>query len=334
MIRYATVGTSAITEKFIAACKLTGRFELSSVYSRKVSTGVPFADRMGCNNVVTKLSSLAKDKNIDAVYIASPNSLHFAQSKLMLEHGKHVICEKPIVTGGTYYRELKHIADSHGVIYMEAMPPRFAESRDAVHEALRKIGKISSARIDYCQLSARYGELLSGKLPNIFNMSLHGGTLMDLGVYCVQGAVDLFGVPKDIYAKASFLECGADGAGTAIFDYGDFLATLTYSKIGQSAIGSEIVGDKGTLRIGMISQYADVTLIQDGVEEKICGVPDRARLLSGEADRFADFILYGKRMSHEYDEVSQQTYNVQFCMDKIKKSAGIQYKRLKKEVSI
>lgn len=331
MIRYATVGTSAITEKFIAGCERTGKYIHAAVYSRKQETGEEFASRVGCSRVITDLSELARDEDIDAVYIASPNYYHFMQSKLMLENGKHVICEKPIASAAGYYRELRHIAEDNGVIYMEAMPPRFAKSRAAVLEALKKIGKISAARIDYCQLSSRYMQLKSGSLPNIFNMSLHAGALMDLGVYCVNGAVDLFGVPNDIYAKASMLDCGCDGAGTAVFDYGDFSATLTYSKIGQSALGSEIIGDKGTLKIGLISQYADVTLITEHGEERICDIPERPDLLAGEADAFADFIIK-KTSSEEYEQVCKQTYEVLHCMDKIKQAAELKYKRLKKDV--
>ena len=325
MIRYATVGTSAITEKFIAGCALSGRFIHEAVYSRDEQRGNEFAKRMGCGGVITDLEKLARDELVDAVYVASPNSAHFEQCKLLLENGKHVICEKPIVPSADAFLELKSIADKNGVIFMEAMPPRFAESRQKVIEALKRIGRISTARIDFSQLSSRYPQLLSGELPNIFNMSLQAGTLMDLGVYCVNCAVDLLGVPKEISATASYLECGADGSGTAIFGYDGFGAGLTYSKIGQAAIGSEIVGDKGTLRIGMISQYADVVLVTADGEEQICGVPERAELLSGEASAFADFILLGGDASKRYEEISRQTWEVHTCMDKIKKSAGIKY---------
>ena len=330
MIRYATVGTSAITEKFIAAAALTGRYIHSAVYSRTKEKGEEFAKRVGCSRVITDLSELANDKSIDAVYIASPNYYHYMQSKLLLENGKHVLCEMPVCSSASYYRELRSIAAANGVIFMEAMPPRFAPTRKAVLEALGKIGKITSARIDYSQLSSRYPELLRGEKPNIFNMSLHAGTLMDLGVYCVAGAVDLLGVPQEIYAKASMLPVGCDGGGTAVFDYGEFLATLTYSKVGQSQLGSEIIGDRGTLKIGYVSQYANVSLVTADGEETICGMCERAELMAGEAVSFADFIT-DKTKADEYLSVCKQTYEVLRCMDKIKQSAGLRYKRLKKE---
>ena len=325
MIRYATVGTSAITEKFIAGCALTGQFIHEAVYSRSEESGKEFAKRIGCGRVITDLKKLAADERVDAVYVASPNSVHFEQCKLLLENGKHVICESPIVTSADAFLKLKRIADQNRVIFMEAMPPRFAKSRTAVLEALKHIGRISTARIDFSQLSSRYPQLLNGELPNIFNMSLQAGTLMDLGVYCVNAAVDLLGVPNEISATASYLECGADGSGTAIFGYDGFSAVLTYSKIGQSAIGSEIIGDRGTLKIGMISQYADVVLVTADGEERICGVPERAELLSGEASAFADFIRLGAGADKRYEEICRQTLEVHTCMDKIKESAGIQY---------
>ena len=92
MIRFATVGTSLITEKCLKALKLSGRFEHAAVYSRKYETGAAFAEKVGCATVFTNMEELAKSDRIDAVYIATPNVFHFEQSRLFLENGKHVIC--------------------------------------------------------------------------------------------------------------------------------------------------------------------------------------------------------------------------------------------------
>lgn len=326
MIKYATIGTSKITEEFIAAARMDDRFFHAVVYSRNREKGEAFAKKNGCCKVITSLDLLAVDKEIDAVYIASPNAFHYRQSMLFIEHKKHVICEKPITASAEEYRALKSLAKKNGVIYMEAITSRHAEWRLKVINAVNEIGKISSARIDYCQRSSRYDSFMAGEHQNIFDMSLYAGTLMDLGIYCVYGTLDLLGMPKDIYAKASFLKNGADGGGCAVFDYGEFLATLTYSKTGQSALGTEIIGDMGTLKIGLISQYSDVCLIKDGKETVICGKSERPVLMSGEVKQFGNFILDYDRWEQEYQKISELAFNVQCCMDKIKLSAGIVYK--------
>ena len=254
MIRLATIGTSAITEKFLSAIALDNRYVYSAVYSRSLDMGSAFAKKYGIDTVFTDLNELSRCENIDAVYIASPNRFHYEQSRLMLENGKNVICEKPITTTAKEYQQLFKIARKNGLVYMEAIMPCYTPARDIILKALKDIGRITSATMSYCQRSSRLDDFKKGLDVNIFNMSLAAGTLMDLGVYCVYGAVDLFGKPKNIIAKASFLENGADGAGNAIFEYDDFNCSLIYCKTGNSVLGSEIIGEDGTIKISYIYQ--------------------------------------------------------------------------------
>lgn len=323
MIKLGTVGTSAITDKFLAGVALTGRFEHTAVYSRNEQTGREFAEKHGAGASFTDLEKMAKS-GIEAVYIASPNVFHARQSRVFLENGVHVICEKPITTSLAEYDELKTLADRNNLIYMEAIIPRHTAGYEAVKQAMTQIGDITVARIDYCQRSSRLDAFLRGERINIFDMSLHAGTLMDLGIYCVYAAVDLLGAPESITATASLLPNGADGAGSAIFSYKKFPAVLSYGKTGQSFIGSEIVGDRGTLKIGSVSQYTDVRLVKNGEEHIIVGSPDKAQLMSGEAVKFADYIRDPESRA-DYEAASELCRNVHICMDKIKHSAGLVY---------
>lgn len=326
MINIATIGTSGICESFIDGMKLSGKFILSAVYSRSEETGRFFAEKHGCDKIFTNLEEMAQWDGIDAVYIASPNLFHFEQTKLFLKNKKHVLCEKPITTNAAEYEELKRLADNNGCIYMEAIIPLHVKKYNETKKALQSIGKILSARIDFSQRSSRLDSFLEGKKVNIFDMSLHAGTLMDLGVYCVYGAIDLLGVPNKITASASYLPNGADASGACLFDYDDFTAVLTYSKVCQGEIGSEIIGEKGALRIKSISQYAGVSLIKNSREEIIELFPSKAELMSGEAEKFANYITDSDKFSDDYKKVSAICLSVHKCMDEIKKSADIQYK--------
>ena len=325
MIRLATVGTSAITEKFLAACRLTGRYVFHTAYSRSIKNGEKFAKAQGFKHFSDDLRAVAENTQIDAVYIATPNVFHYEQSKIFLENGKNVICEKPIVTDCEKYDELLSLADKKGLIYAEAIMSRHCAGREILLDAISRIGKISQARIDYCQLSSRYEKFKNGEKVNIFDMSLATGTLMDLGVYCVYAAIDLLGNPDTVSATAAFADNGADLSGGAVLGYKDFTTVLSYSKIGQSAIGSEIVGDKGVVKIGSISQYADISLVKDGKEVLLLRLPDRAEVMQGEAEKFADYIENRDAFSVDYKAVCELTHNVHTCMDLIKQSAKIKY---------
>ncbi len=324
MINYATIGTSFIAEQFVTGANATGRLSLKAVYSRNNDTGVEFAKKFGCNKIYTSLDSLKNDKNIDAVYIASPNVFHANQSELLLNAGKHIICEKPITTSCDEYKRLKALADSKGLIYMEAMIPMYNTSRGKIKTAIKEIGNIAMAKIDYCQRSSRYDRFMRGEHVNIFDMSLHAGTLMDLGVYCVYAAVDLFGMPKNIRATANFLKNGADGSGVAIFEYDNFSASLTYSKTGQSVAPTEIVGDCGSVIMETAVYYQDAYLVKDKTKTPLFEKVSKETLMGYEAAALCDFID-GDRLD-EYQKNSEICLNVHTCMDKIKQQAKIIYK--------
>lgn len=331
MIRYATIGTSAITQKFITACKNTGRFLPVACYSRDEERGREFARRFGFSKSYHDLSALAADPEIDAVYIGSPNVCHGEQCRLLLSQGKHVICEKPIFPSVALLDEMKALADQKGVVLMEAIKPRFyAPGREALMSGLKEIGRISHARIDFSQRSSRYDAFMAGEPVNIFDMSLHAGGWMDLGIYCVYAAVDLLGMPHRILSSTA--DCssnGADLAGMALLDYGTFHAVLTYSKMGNGVAGSEIVGDAGTLHIGKISQYLDSSLtLPDGSSRPLHGTFDPITTMEGECNRFADFITDFAANEADYREFHRLCRQVHLCMDEIKSLAGLSYPSL------
>ncbi|MBE6728448.1 MAG: Gfo/Idh/MocA family oxidoreductase [Ruminococcaceae bacterium] len=328
IIRFATVGTSAICEQFIASAKTVPSLKHTVVYSRSYEKGLAFATKTGCEKVYTNIEELAASSEIDAVYIASPNVFHSIQSRIFLKGGKHVICEKPIAVSYEEYLETKRIADQNGLIYMDAMKSCNIPWHKDIENAVKRLGNIAVARIDFCQRSSRYDAFMAGIPQNIFDMSLHAGALMDLGVYCVYAAVDLLGEPKNITAGASFFENGCDHSGTTVFDYGNFQAVLTYSKAGQSALGSEIIGENGSLKISSISQFVGVSsLDKNGEETEIVPYYDRIKVMSGEAACFADFIN-GKDLQ-EYKKRNTLCEKVMRCMDEIKQSAGIVYGDIK-----
>lgn len=324
MIKYATIGTSFIAEQFVTGANATGKLQLTAVYSRKYDTGLNFAKKFGCGKIYTSLDDLANDGEIDAVYVASPNVFHAKQSELLLNAGKHVICEKPITTSADEYKRLKSLADSKELIYIEAIIPIYNPSRERIKTALQKIGNIAMAKIDYCQRSSRYDRFVSGEHVNIFDMSLHAGTLMDLGVYCVYAAVDLFGMPNDIKASASFLKGGADGSGVAIFEYDNFSACLTYSKTGQSVAPTEIVGDGGSVIMETAVYYQDAYLVKGGEKTPLYDNITKETLMGYEALALKNFIN-GKNLEF-YNANSLLTQNVHSCMDIIKQKAKIVYK--------
>ena len=332
-MRYGTVGTGWITDAFIEGAAMTGAMELAAVYSRDAEKGQAFAAKQeekiagnGTVSVFTGLEAMASYPLIDAVYIASPNILHYEQSKLFLEHGKHVLCEKPVTVTADQFSELSALAKSKRLIYMEAIMMRHLPARSLLHGALKKVGHVTTARLDFSQLSSKYPLLMAGQLPNIFNPKMATGCLMDLGVYCVYAALDLFGTPQRVTASAGFLPSGADGFGAGILDYEDKQVFLTYSKVGESRLGSEIIGDQGTLTIRSISKLTEIDLISNSGERKtLVGDFPKATLMSGEAADFCRYIADSQSCTEEIDNITALAGSVCKTMEQMRSQAGIRF---------
>ncbi len=323
MLRYATIGTSQITEEFIEGANIAGGMELAAVFSRSAEKGEIFAKRFGKPEIFTDMERLARS-DIDAVYIASPNSLHFSQSRLFLKNNKNVICEKPATVAPAEMEELRLLADERGLVYMEAMMSMHTPAKKILENALKKIGKITSAHFDFSQLSSRYGMLKKGKLPNIFNPVMAGGCLMDLGCYCVYPAVYFFGEPSGISASAGFIQGGADAYGAAVFDYPDKQITLTYSKVAQSRIGSQIMGDEGTIVIKSLSQLNNIDIYyNNNTNNELAGYMPKQVVMSFEACDFRNYITSFEENRADYEKASETAMLVGGVLGRIRELASI-----------
>lgn len=322
-MKYATIGTGWIAQAYIDGARLAGNWELSAVYSRTREAGQAFAEKTGCECVFTDLDSLAQS-DAQAVYIASPNAFHYTHSKQMLLAGKHVLCEKPITVTPEEYKELSALAKRRGLIYAEALMFMHNPARLILQNAISKIGEIHSVRFDFSQYSSKAYALLHGDLPNIFNPALATGCLMDLGIYCVYPVLYFWGMPQKITAAATLLENGIDTGGGAFLEYGDKLVNLTYSKLGQDRLGSQIFGVNGTITIGSISQLTDIRLYQlDGSFTQLCGKDTREQLMANEAQGFYRFITEPETYAGHYllcDTLALQTSTV---MQEMRRQAEI-----------
>ena len=326
MLRYGTVGTSWITETFINSTRLVDGMELSAVFSRDAAKGAAFAEKNNAQNIFIDIREMASSPLLDAVYIASPNSLHYEQSKLFLENGKHVLCEKPACATSQQLADLQALARAKGLVFLEAIMMVHLPQRILLKKALGKIGAVSAAHFGYSQRSSKLEDYLHGKNPNIFNPEFATGCLMDLGVYCVYPALDFFGAPKTIVSTTGLLSGGSDGFGNSLFVYEDKQVALSYSKIGQGYGCSEIIGQKGTITIQSISRLTDIVLkMNDGTEERIWGEESRDESMSHEAKDFLAYILNREKNADEYDCACQLSLAVAKTVEEIKRKAIVSH---------
>lgn len=251
-MKYATIGTSWITDAFIEAADQSKSAQLASVYSRTASAAKAFAHKHG---IECSYSSMEEMLNSDAdfVYVASPNRMHPEHIKLCIKKRKHVFCEKPMVYTVKQLEELQRLAKEHDVFIFEGFRHLFSPNYDILKNKLSHVGKIRSAMLQYVKYSSRYDVFKEGTIPNVFAKEFAGGALMDLGVYPLSMAVDLFGQPNDAAYFPVLLANGIDGSGTIVLTYEDFNVTILCSKIADATIPSEIHGEEGTLTMNQIA---------------------------------------------------------------------------------
>ncbi len=271
MLGLATVGTSGIVRRALAAAATVPDIRHVAAYSRDLARGRELLpDPEGL--VVSDLDELAASEAVDAVYVASPNALHAGQAAVLLAAGKHVLVEKTATTTAAEFAGLRRIARRTGVVLMEAARNGGYDPGVArVAQLLPRLGPLRRVRFEYAQRSSRYDRFLAGEQVNIFDPALSGGALMDIGVYCATLAVELFGAPDEIVAtQMTRLRGGIDGAGVVLLAYGDATVELAYSKITDGRVASEVQGEDATLVLDEAHNPARLRLVdRHGAAEDI-----------------------------------------------------------------
>lgn len=293
MLTFGVIGTGWITHDFVKCAHATSQWSLAAVYSRKEETAKEFAAKYEGKSITlhTNLDALANDSNLQAVYIASPNLLHYSQAKTMLSAGKHVILEKPSCCTSQELDSLFTLSKEKGVFLIEAWRHIQEANFKILKQSMADLGPIYGASITYAQFSSRYDKVLQGETPNIFNLEMGGGALVDLGVYTVAAAVWLFGAPQEALYFPCIIRTGADGGGTLILKYDGFTVHLCGTKMWNSDAPSEVYGEKGTLVVPTITDIESVTFWDPRKKERRdLGVKKEELNLKEEAAEFARII--------------------------------------------
>lgn len=257
-VRFATIGTSGICERFCEALAEAEGAEYVAAYSRDLERARAYGEPRGARLFFDDLTELAACDEIDAVYIASPNGAHASQALAMIEGGKHVLVEKSLASNEREAKEVFAAARRKGVVALEAMRnlhvPTFAAIEKAVAEEL---GAVRLATLRFSKVTSRMARLRAGERLNVFDPALAGGALMDIGVYCVEPAVALFGRPDTVRALAVTAPvpgCAegdpcdtCDLAGEALLGYGDKIVSLSYGKMSDDVLSSQVEGEEATL---------------------------------------------------------------------------------------
>lgn len=196
----------------------------------------------------TDYEKLLADDEVEVVYVALPNNLHYEVMDKALDYGKDIICEKPFTANIDQALKIFRKAEKKNLIVLEAMSNRFNPNALAVKERIKDLGKIKIVSFNYSQYSSRYDAFKKGEVAPAFSLGSAGGALMDLNVYNIDYVINLFGPPDDVKYFPN-IENSIDTSGVMVMDYGDFKAVCIGAKDSSAAFMNTIQGDLGTITI-------------------------------------------------------------------------------------
>ncbi|MCF0229070.1 MAG: Gfo/Idh/MocA family oxidoreductase [Parasporobacterium sp.] len=321
MIRTGMIGTNFISDWMLETVRTVGGMDITALCSRDMAHGKEYAQKHGIAKVYDSYQDMAEDPELDAVYIASPTMCHFDHAMLMLEHGKHVLCEKPVCSNLKELDMLISTAKEKGLVFMEAMKNVHQPGFKAVKNALKDIEPVRLASIAYCQYSSRYDNYKEGIIQNAFRSELSNGSVMDVGSYAAHFMAGLFGLPGTILSDSIKLSNGCDGAGMAICEYDDLLVHLMYSKITDAPLPSQIQGEKGSIIIDYCPNVSHVTVKHRKGDTVEMDFTDDCNYMKYEVRDFIR-LVQDNDINHEYLEYSRIEMLV---TDMIRKQNGIEF---------
>lgn len=321
-MKLGVIGTGAITRSMLAEYRRCEQFEIDAICSRREETGRAMAEEFSIPKVYTDLSDMLADPQIGIVYVATPNSIHFGQTRAALLAGKHVICEKPFTPTVAETDELIALAKEKHLLLLEAITTAHHPHYQYIRENLPRLGRLKVVTATFCQFSSRYPALLAGNPSPVLNHAFAGGALMDINLYNIHFIVGLFGAPKSVRYFPNRHESGVDTSGMLVLEYGDFLCQCIGAKDCAARNGVQIIGEDGYMEITPSSSNCQSVELNLRGQEKVSlrlpenpwyyEVQDLGRIVAGE-----DYAY-----SYESLEVTRRVVEV---LEKARKYAGFDF---------
>jgi len=320
-LRWGIIGTGGIARRFTSDLLLTGH-AVAAVGSRTRQNADRFAALFGLAAAHGSYESLVADPSVDLVYVATPHPWHYPNAALALNAGKHVLVEKPFTLNATEAQRLVTLAADRGLLVLEAMWTRWLPHMVRLREivAAGTIGDIRSMSADHTQLlPADPGHRLNA-------LELGGGALLDLGVYPVSFASQLFGAPQSVQAMATFKETGADAQVATIFRYaGGQIATTYSASTTRGPNVAVVLGTEGRIEIDSVWYTATGLRVYDGAGTLIA---DSRPAVEGRGMQFQ--AAEAERLVSEGRIASailppEETVAIMATLDQIREQIGLRY---------
>ena len=300
IISTANIGKWAV----IPAIHAAKNGELLAVASRDYSKAETFSAACGIPKFYGSYDEILDDDNIDAVYIPLPNSLHLEWVIKAAEKGKHILCEKPLALNAAECYQMKEAVENNGVKLMEAFMYRFHPQTEKVIQMVRS-GQLGELKLIHSAFTFRLTNPKNIRL----DPGLGGGSLMDVGCYCVNISRTVASAePVEVQAFANWAPSGVDGemSGILRFENG-VIAQFDSALTMERREVYEVAGTDVYLSVpgAFLPGKGDTTIWEhrgreEPIAHTIAGV-DEYRLM---VEHFADCVINDRQLRYTADEAS------------------------------
>jgi len=267
-IKWGIIGTGSIAHKFATGLQAIPDADLIAVASRSQERADEFGNTFDVPNRYASYEALAQDNDVQAVYVATPHTSHMDNTMLCLNHGKHVLCEKPFAVNVSQAEEMVKLAREKNLFLMDAVWTRYFPAMFKLRELLadKVIGDVILVQADF---GFRMGEVMPEH--RLFNPNLAGGALLDVGIYPVQFASMVYGKqPTDIVSQVTIGETGVDELSVSVFKYSDYeMATITTAIRLSTPHEARIMGTNGIISIPDWWHPTEMTVQVNGEDPQI-----------------------------------------------------------------
>lgn len=319
--RWGILGPGNIAKKFATGLQALNDAELVAVGSRTKERANVFADQFGVPKRHASYEDLVNDPDVDAIYVSTPHPFHKDNSILCLNAGKAVLCEKPFAINQHETKAVIEVAKQKGVFLMEAMWTRFLPITVQIRKWITD-GAIGEVRMFCADFGFRAGINPQGRL---FNPTLGGGGLLDVGIYPISYASMVFGSqPSKIQSQAHIGETGIDEQAAMLFGYpGGAMALISCAVRTRTPHDAKILGTEGMISVTPSFWNATKATLSAGNKTETIDLPHKGNGYEYEAEEVARCVRAGKIESDAVPHA--ETMAIMQTMDAIRAQWGLKY---------
>jgi len=318
---WGIIGCGKIAHQFAKSLSILPNIKLLGVASRSEERAKDFAIQHQADHWYGSYKDLVRMPELDAVYIATTHNFHFENSMLALEHGKGVLCEKPLTVNSSEAEKLIQYSKSSNIFLMEAFWTRFIPSTVKLINLIKNgvIGEVKMIKADFGYNFPYDPE------SRVYNPGLAGGALLDVGIYPINLAQYIYNSdPVDIQSQAILSPTGVDEQSCYVFRYPGGRMAMLYAALNvETKHDAWIYGTEGIIHMPRFYCASRLYISKNTGENQVLDVPFESTGYSYEAEEVMRCMKSGKLESDIMP--LQESFRILQLMDELRNSWGLRY---------